>query len=103
MSSGTEHAQECIWFYCIFDRSRVYLPDFGANFNRFIQKPISYIQTNKTLILGNLKTGIEKYLNNVKVNDIDIGYTNDNRKYYSLRIVYSYMDSDLKTNNVIFV
>lgn len=86
---GTEKSRDSIWFYCIFDKFRVYRSDFGANFSALTQKPIAYLVLNKTLLLGSLKRGIQKYIPNVKVKNIDIGYVSKDRKTYSMMIEYS--------------
>ena len=89
LTEGIEKSRDNIWFYCIFDKFRVYTSDFGANFVSLVQKPISYLIMNKTLILGSLKRGIQKYVPNVTVKNIDIGYTSKDRRSCSMMIEYS--------------
>ena len=91
---GSEKSKDNIWFYCIFDKFRVYTSDFGANFISLVQKPVAYLVMNKTVILGALKKGIQKYVPNVTVEDIDIGYTSKSRKTYSLMVVYNSVQED---------
>ena len=86
---GAEKASDNIWFYCIFDKIRVYCRDFGGNFISLVQKPISYLVTNKTIYLGTLQRGIRKYVPNVAVNSIDIGYIGNERTNYNIKIDYS--------------
>lgn len=101
---GVEKSRDNIWFYCVFDKFRVYTSDFGANFVSLVQKPIAYIFMNKTIILGSLKKGIQKYVPNVKVKDIDIGYTSANRREYTLKIEYDSVQEDkTRIQDVTFV
>lgn len=88
LTDGPSKAQDNVWFYCIFDKFRVYFSDFGGNFVSLVQKPASYLQLNKTLILRRLQTGIEKYCGGVKVKGIDIGYFASSRREYRIQIEY---------------
>ena len=104
LTNGVEKSRDAIWFYCVFNKFRVYTSDFGANFVSLTQKPIAYLITNKTIILGTLKKGIQKYIPNVKVKDIDIGYTSMDRKTYTMKIVYdSVQENKTKIQDVTFV
>lgn len=104
LSEGTEKSRDAIWFYCIFDKFRVYTSDFGANFVSLTQKPVAYLISNKTIILGALKKGIQKYVPNVKVKNIDIGYTSADRRHFSMKIEYdSVQENKTKIQDVTFV
>lgn len=104
LESGIEKSRDNIWFYCIFDKFRIYTTDFGANFASLTQKPVAYLVMNKTIILGSLKKGIQKYVPNVKVKSIDIGRTSKESRDYSLLIMYNSVQEDKKeTQDVIFV
>ena len=104
LTEGVEKSRDNIWFYCVFDKFRVYTSDFGANFVSLVQKPIAYLIMNKTIILGALKKGIQKYVPNVKVKDIDIGYTSTDRRNYTMRIEYNSTQEDkTKIQDVTFV
>lgn len=101
---GVEKSRDNIWFYCIFDKFRVYSSDFGANFVSLVQKPIGHLIANKTILLGSLKKGIQKYVPNVEVNSIDIGYSSANRKEYLAMIEYTSIQEDkTKVQDVTFV
>ena len=101
---GVEKARDGIRFYTIFDKFRVYVSDFGANFVSLLQKPASYIQVNSTIILGVYKKGVEKYVPNVKVNSIDVGYLTKDRKTHTLKLGYSVEEENKTTvQDVIFV
>ncbi len=104
LTNGVEKSRDNIWFYCIFDKFRIYTSDFGADFVSLVQKPIAVLIMNKTLILGKLKKGIQKYVPNVTVNNIDIGYTSKDRRNYSMMIEYtSVQENKTETQDVTFV
>lgn len=104
LTEGKSKAQDNIWFYCTFDKFRVYCSDFGGNFVSLVQKPMSYLLLNKTLILRRLQTGIEKYCGNVKVEGIDIGYMASNPRDYRMQINYSAkQDDNTVSKDVTFV
>lgn len=104
LTDGIEKSRDNIWFYCIFDKFRVYTSDFGANFVSLMQKPVSYIIINRTIILGALKKGIQKYVPNVTVKTIDIGYTSKDRRNYSMLIEYnSVQENKTEIQDVTFV
>ena len=104
LSEGIEKSRDSIWFYCIFDKFRVYCSDFGANFVSLTQKPSSYLVLNRTIILGVLQKGIQKYVPNVSVNSIDIGYVSNNRKEYTMMIEYdSVQENKTQIQDVMFV
>lgn len=101
---GIEKSRDNIWFYCIFDKFRIYASDFGANFVSLVQKPIAYLIMNRTIILGSLKKGIQKYVPNVTVINIDIGYTSKDRRNYSMMIEYnSVQENKIAKQDVTFV
>ena len=104
LTDGVEKSRDSIWFYCVFDKFRIYSSDFGANLVTLVQKPIGYLLMNKTIILGTLQQGIQKYVPNVSIQDIDIGYTSSDRTKYSLRIEYNSTNEDKTTiKDVTFV
>lgn len=98
LSSGVEKARDSVNFYCGFDKSRTYLSDYGKNsvslLHSLMQKPISYIQRNSTLILGMLQKELQKYVPNIKVKDIDLGYFPENRRQYLVKIEYTSVQED---------
>lgn len=104
LTGGIEKSRDNIWFYCIFDKFRIYTSDFGANFVSLVQKPVASLIMNKTIILGNLKKGIQKYCPNVTVRNIDIGYTSNDRRNYSMMIEYtSVQENKTEVQDVTFV
>lgn len=104
LTEGIEKCRDNIWFYCIFDKFRVYTTDFGANFVSLVQKPITYLIMNRTIILGSLKKGIQKYVPDVSVKSIDIGYTSKNRRDFSMMIEYtSVQDNKTEIKDVTFI
>lgn len=59
-----------------------------------MQKPISYIQSNSTLILGMLQKELQKYVPNIKVKDIDLGYFPENRRHFFIKVEYTSIQED---------
>jgi len=104
LADGVEKARDGIRFYTIFDKFRVYVSDFGSNFVSLLQKPASYVQANSTILLGVYRKGIEKYVPDVSINTIDIGYLKSDRKTHVMKIDYSVKEEDKTvTHDVIFV
>lgn len=104
LDESVRRSRNAIWFYCVFDRFRVYCSDFGGNFLALQQKPVSYIVENAPILLTQLKRGIQKYVPSVTVKDLDVGYVGPDRKEYSVRIEYtSTTDDKQKINDVTFV
>lgn len=104
LTSGGEYPADTVWFYCVFDKYRVYYSDYGANFTQLLQKPISTIQLNRTLILGRLSQGIQKYVPKVSAKTVDIGYANEDMENLRVLIGYSaVLDNKTEVSNVIFV
>ena len=94
LTDGVGKSRDNIWFYCIFNKFRIYTSDFGANLVSLVQKPIAMLFTNKTLIVGRLQRGIQKYVPGVSIRSIDIGYLNDDRKNLSMLIEYETVKED---------
>lgn len=108
LSSGVEKTRDSVNFYCRFEKRRTYLSDYGKNsvslLRSLIQKPISYIQRNSTLIFGIMQKDLQKYVPGVKVRDIDLGYFPENRRQYLIKIEYtSIQDDKSEIDDVIFV
>lgn len=104
LSESIDKARDAIKFYTIFDKFRVYCSDFGANFVTLLQKPASYIQANSTLLLGVYRKGVEKYVTDVEVNSIDVGYLVKDRKTHVMQIGYSVKEENkVTTQDVMFV
>lgn len=95
LTDGIEKSKDNIWFYCIFNKIRTYFEDFGGNFLSLTQKPVSMIRQNKVFIIGNLQNGIEKYVGNVEVTSIDMGFIN--RKDMVMVVEFKGLDEE---NNI---
>lgn len=100
---GIEKSKDALWFYFIFDLIRVYVSDFGANIGLLLQKPTSQITLSKTLILASLKGGIRKYVPSVELNNIDIGYFQDDRKTLRMQVDFTTVVETEKIEGVIFL
>ena len=59
-----------------------------------MHKPISYIHRNSTLILGMLQKELQRYVPNIKVKDIDLGYFPENRRQFLVKIEYTSIQED---------
>ena len=98
LSSGIEKTRDSVNFYFGFDKSRTYLSDYGKNsvslLHSLMQKPISYIQRNSTLIFGMLQKELQRYVPNIKVKDIDLGYFPENRRQFLVKIEYTSIQED---------
>lgn len=104
LTEGTEKCRDNIWFFCVFDKFRVYTSEFGGNFVSLVQKPVSFLVLNKTLIVGSLMRKLEKYIPEARVDKIDIGYMSSNRKEYTLMIGYSLKENDgTQVSDVTFI
>lgn len=104
LTEGTIKAKDALWFYCTFDKFRVYLSDYGADFLSLIQKPLTTLQLNRTLILGKLHKGVEKYVPDIEVKGIDIGYDVSDRTEYHLLISYeAILPDNTKISDVTFI
>lgn len=104
LSQGKDKSKNAIWFFCIFDRFRVYFYDFGGNFVSLQQRPVSYIIDNATILITKLRKGIQKYVPTVTIKDIQVGYMSTNRKEYALMIEYSAIQEDKQVmDDVTFV
>lgn len=105
LSGGSQKVADDIWFYAIYDRFRAYTSDYGANFVQLVQKPVSSLLRNKTIILGTLQKGIEKYVPQATIRSIDVGYLASNRQEYILQVRYSAKTNEPKTvtEDVVFV
>jgi phage baseplate assembly protein W len=104
LSTGVEKSTDSIWFFSVFDRKRIYLPDFGGNFNNLIQKPTSFLVVSKSIIQNNIKTGVEKYVPSVELLSVDIGIFPTDRTTTVVKLEYvSVDDTNNKVKSVIFV
>lgn len=105
LSSGSTKASGDIWFYCTFDRMRVYSPNYGFNFHSLVQRPASFFIVNRALIVSTLQNGIEQNTNDLRVLGVDVGYDpSDSRRDLTLRIEYAAVEeSKTEVQGVTFV
>lgn len=104
LTEGSDKVKDNVWFYCIFDKLRIYLPDFGANLVTLTQKPFSYLATNRTFFLGALQKGVQKYVGKAIVNDIDLGYIGNDRKNVRVKVDYTTItEGNSELQDVIFI
>lgn len=104
LTSDVSKARDSIWFFCNFNKIRIYLSDFGADFVSLSQKPIGVIIMNSTIILGIIKQGMAKYIPSVKVDSIDLGYVDNDRTQITGQINYTVVvKGSNQTKAVLFV
>ena len=58
---------------------------------------------NKTLFTGIWRTGINKYVPNVNLRNIDMGYVGTDRKRVTLLIEYTTIEEQTEETEVIFI
>jgi len=75
--------------------SRYFLPDFGTNLYQYIFEPLDDITLGK--IEGEIQDAVEKYIPNLKLNDVVITrvgdeerYKNDTEREHQIRINLDY-------------
>lgn len=93
MSTGPEKVKDNLYFLMIFDRvSRIYRDDFAPKVLWLVQKPTSFVNNYKVLLLGRFRKVILKYVLEITVNSIDLvnERANGDPKSYSIYINYSY-------------
>ena len=108
LTDGVDKARDNILFTCNADKLRVYEPYFGVKLLSLLrsleQKPISTLQMTQSIIKAQLIESIVRYNPNVEVNDVDLGYVDNDRKHYGVYLDYSVMENGgNKTNDVIFI
>jgi hypothetical protein len=93
---GVEKVQKNVWFFMSFiGWFRVYYEDYVPDILPLVQKPISYIQTFKVLILGRLKATVVKYLPDIALNSLDFGIKDRNSVVFVLDYTPKGVDSSL--------
>jgi len=90
-TSGAEKATDDLHFYLAFiGWFRVYAEDFPADILSLIQKPTSYLETIKVMLLGRILNGLRKYVTAVLVKEANFAKADD-RKTYVLGLSYTYV------------
>lgn len=103
LSSDIDRHRDAIWFFCVFDKYRIYLSDFKSNLFSLLQRGHSYILRYRPILLGNLQTGVEKFTKGIKVNRIEFG-TFEGQKDLVVAVDYtSEVVEDTDNTDVIFI
>lgn len=95
-TQGSDKKRMDLLFFMGFDFTRrIYRPEFKPGLSWVIQKPMSYVQSVQVLLLGNLKTKILSFIDNLEVKSLQIGRSRQDKTYF-LALDYAYYD-DTKT------
>ena len=103
LTQGAEKARDSIWFFSIFDKKRPYTMDYGANFISLLQKPLSYVQINRHILINLLRVGVERYVPEVTLQKVDFGYLKSDRKSLHVQLEYTYQGEQATETEVIFI
>ena len=101
LTGGQNKLKDSLFFLLLFDTiPRIYQADFAPKVMWLIQKPMSYVDTYKILLLGRLKKIVQKYVSDIKIDSIDI-ISNRSRgeKSYDLSVNYSYTGDEGESIN----
>lgn len=102
LSDKLERASDRVWMLANFDGLRIYTPDYNPGFTALQQKNASYLLQYKVLILQTLANLLNKYVEEVTIQGLDIIYSVKNRKEYGIFIAYTYLSTE-KASTVIFL
>lgn len=100
--SGGAKKQSDLRFFMAFDFvRRIYRPDFLPGLAWLIQKPLSYVDKVRTMLLGNLRNKIHTNIQNINVTSMGLATLREQKRcvvYFD----YSYND-DTKRSTKEFV
>ena len=89
---GSTKIDKSIHFFFTFSASRrVYKPDFTPNLLWLLQKPSSHFTQFKTLLLGNLKKKLLKFVPFVRVESLQMIF-HKREKQYSFNLDYFFLE-----------
>lgn len=96
-TTGSSKKRNDLLFFMGFDFTRrIYRPEFRPGLSWVIQKPMAYVQGVQVLLLGNLKTKILSFIDNIDIKSMQIGKSRKDKTYY-LALDYAYYD-DTRTD-----
>ena len=88
---GTAKVEKNLFMWLNFiGATRVYLEDYPPDLMRLIQKPTSFIEAQKVILLGALQESAIKYLPEVEIQEMNLAKSANERKDYVLGIKYNY-------------
>ncbi len=107
LSGGTDKTKDNLLFLASFNYvTKVYDPDFNLGVSTLLQKPTSYLNTYKPLLLGLIKRVVLKYVPNIELLNIDIQYQlgSPERKYLLvINYKYKFSQNDAEETIVTFI
>lgn len=81
--SGSEKKRGDLLFFMAFDFTRrIYRPEFKPGLSWILQKPMSYVNGVQVLLLGNLKSKILSFVQNIDIKSMGIGKVRSDKTYY---------------------
>jgi hypothetical protein len=102
LTGGAEKAAEGIDFWLLFTGwYRRYYEDFPPTFHELLQKPTSYVEALKTLILGKLGDTILRYIPTVRLTNCNIQA--ESRTEYVLGLNFQYLLEEAQIQSVSFI
>ena len=91
-TQGSDKKRADLLFFMGFDFTRrIYRPEFKPGLSWVIQKTMNYVQSVQVLLLGNLKTKILSFIDNLEVKSLQIGRSRQDKTYF-LALDYAYYD-----------
>jgi hypothetical protein len=106
MTGGGQKSADNVSFVMSYTYLRMnYYPDFNPGTAWLQQKPVSYLYSFRTLILARVKTSIEKYVLDTKVDSMNIIQVQLDRKAYGVFVNFTHTEDTIATNdfNVTFI
>lgn len=106
LTGGGEKASDNVFFIMNYTFLRkIYDPDFNPGTAFMSQKPSTFLYAYKTLLLGRIKQSIEKYVNDVAVNSMNILFEYSDKKDFMIYIDYTHSEPGKTVNsyNVTFI
>lgn len=103
LTEGEEKAKDNLFFFMNWTfKVRVYLPEFSTGLLWLIQRPSSELVLYRSLILGNLKKLIGRFVPNIKVTSLNAFYEREHKKY-GVGIRFKYKDETEDKDLITFV
>ena len=91
-TQGSDKKRADLLFFMGFDFTRrIYRPEFKPGLSWVIQKTMNYVQSVQVLLLGNLKTKILSFIDNLEIKSLQIGRSRQDKTYF-LALDYAYYD-----------
>jgi hypothetical protein len=91
LTGGTEKAEKNMFMWLNFmGWFRVYFEDFVPDILRLLQKPASFLEAAKVLLLGRLQDSAITYLPDIDIQEMNIEKLSGSRKDYVIGMKFAY-------------